>query len=129
MRLKSELYPKEQLEILNKIVTILNIQKQPSITLLDLDNDAEKQNAIMELLPDIYKYFSKSYIEGAKRPGRVKRPWLSILKAILKIKYTIVTSGYNLTLPNGNRFQTVKYYFVPTDTIVKTTSSNQPVVL
>jgi hypothetical protein len=117
MRLKSELYKKEQLEILDKIVAILNINKQPAMTLLDLDNDTEKQTAIMELLPDVYKYFSKSYIEGAKRPGRVKRPWLSIAKAILKLKYTLVTSGYNLTLPNGNRFQTVKYYFVRTDTI------------
>ena len=117
MRLKSELYKKEQLEILDKIVAILNINKQPAMTLLDLDNDTEKQTAIMELLPDVYKYFSKSYIEGAKRPGRVKRPWLSITKAILKLKYTLVTSGYNLTLPNGNRFQTVKYYFVRTDTI------------
>ena len=53
MRLKSELYKKEQLEILDKIVTILNINKQPAMTLLDLDNDTEKQTAIMELLPDV----------------------------------------------------------------------------
>ena len=47
MRLKEELYKKEQDEILQKIINIINLDKENSITLYELDNDIEKQNKIV----------------------------------------------------------------------------------
>lgn len=49
MRLKSELYKKEQTEIINNIIEILDLDNEKSTTLYELDNNKEKQNKIMEL--------------------------------------------------------------------------------
>ena len=43
MKLKSELYKKEQNEICDKIITILNIDSNSSFILKELDNDEEKK--------------------------------------------------------------------------------------
>lgn len=58
MRLKSELYKKEQEEMCDKIIEILDLPETNTITLYELDNDKEKQKKIIELIPDIRKYFS-----------------------------------------------------------------------
>ena len=58
MRLKSELYAKEQEEIMNKIVRILDLEHINCYTLYDLDNNKEIQEKIMELIPEIRKYYS-----------------------------------------------------------------------
>ena len=47
MRLKSELYKKEQDDITEKIISIL-----------DLDNDTEKQTAILDMKEKIQKCFA-----------------------------------------------------------------------
>tara|TARA_B110000285_G_scaffold221980_1_gene275601 strand:- start:1669 stop:1803 length:135 start_codon:yes stop_codon:yes gene_type:complete len=44
MRLKSELYKKEQNEILEKIIIIMNLDDENSITLHELDINKEKEN-------------------------------------------------------------------------------------
>ena len=58
MRLKSELYKKEQEEIVDKIIKILNLENNNIINLCDLDNEYDKQKQIMELIPEIRKYNS-----------------------------------------------------------------------
>ena len=58
MKLKSILYKKEQDEIINKIIDILVLDNNNSIILYELDNDKIKQDKILELIPDIRKYFS-----------------------------------------------------------------------
>ena len=58
MKLKSELYKKEQDEIIDKIMTALELDKDNGIILHVLDNDKPKQDKILELIPDICKYFS-----------------------------------------------------------------------
>jgi CBS domain containing-hemolysin-like protein len=50
MKLKSQLYKKEQDEIINKIITILELDKDHGITLHTLDNDTLKQDKILELV-------------------------------------------------------------------------------
>ena len=94
MRLKEELYKKEQDEILQKIINIINLDKENSITLYELDNDIKKQNKIMDLIPDIRKYFSLSFVKGIKNPELLKRPYLSIIKQILKNNYNIISCDY-----------------------------------
>ena len=48
MRLKSELYKKEQNEILEKIITIMNLDNENSITLNKLDTN-KKNSSVLNL--------------------------------------------------------------------------------
>ena len=98
MRLKSELYKKEQEEICDKIVEILDLSETNTITLYELDNDKEKQKKIIELIPEIRKYFSFNSMKAVGEPHRIKRPWLSIIKQITKLKYTITAKDHRIKI-------------------------------
>jgi hypothetical protein len=50
MRLKSELYKKEQEEIISKIITILDLENKNTYTLYELDNNENIQKQIMDLI-------------------------------------------------------------------------------
>ena len=58
MKLKSILYKKEQDELVDKIINILELDNENSIILFNLDNDKTKQDKILELIPEIRKYYS-----------------------------------------------------------------------
>lgn len=111
MRLKSELYEKEQNEIIDKVIEILELDDEYSISLYELDRNTEKQNKIMELLPIVRKYFSFANITGASLTDKVKRPWWSIAKYMLKKKYNIYNSDCRLDTENG-RIRSTKYVFI-----------------
>ena len=49
MRLKSDLYKKEQEEVIEKIISILDLTNKNTYTLYELDKNEEIQNQIMEL--------------------------------------------------------------------------------
>ncbi len=89
MRLKSELYKKEQDEIIDKIIIILDLENKNTYTLHELDNNKEIQKQIMDLIPEIRKWFSFNGIKAVGEPSRIKRPWLSIIKQLTKTKYSI----------------------------------------
>jgi hypothetical protein len=89
MRLKSELYAKEQEEIAKKIVTILDLSHKSVYTLYELDNNTIIQETIMALIPEIRKYYSFNGIKAVGEPEQLKRPWLSIIKHLLKSTYNI----------------------------------------
>lgn len=112
MRLKSELYQKEQNAICEQIIKILDLNEQNSITLYELDMDEHKKQQIMDLLPEIKKYFSFSYIEGARNPHKIKRPYLSIIKAVVKGHYQMISSVYRHNKEDGQKIQTMKYFFI-----------------
>jgi hypothetical protein len=111
MRLKEELYKKEQDEILQKIINIIDLDKENSITLYELDNNTEKQNKIIDLIPDIRKYFSLSFVKGVKNPELLKRPYLSVIKQILKNNYNIISSDFRTQI-DENKIRTKKYIFI-----------------
>ena len=96
MRLKSELYKTEQLQLCDKIIEILQLDDSRSTTLYELDTNKDKQKKILDLIPDIRKYFSFTLIIGASEPEKVKRPYLSIIKGITKLKYEMVHGDYVL---------------------------------
>ena len=100
MKLKSELYKTEQYEICDKIIDILQ-----------LDNDKVKQQKILDLIPDIRKYFSFGSIVGASEPENTKRPWLSIIRHITKIKYQLIYGDYTKKM-NDTRIRTKRYIFL-----------------
>jgi len=61
----------------------LDLDNEYSTTLYELDNNKEKQNKIMELIPNIRKYFSYKNVIGIANPEKCKRPYFSIIKFIL----------------------------------------------
>jgi hypothetical protein len=109
MRLKSELYKKEQEEIVDKIVKILDLENKTEYTLYELDKNEEIQKQIMELIPEIRKYYSFNGIKAVGEPNKIKRPWLSIIKHLIKQKYMITTS---FSYETYDKSQTQKYLFV-----------------
>ena len=58
MRLKSELYEKEQNEMRYKIIKILDLENKNTFTLFELDDNLEIQTQITELIPELRKWFA-----------------------------------------------------------------------
>jgi len=108
MRLKSELYKKEQEEIVDKIISILDLENKTEYTLYELDKNEEIQKIIMELIPEIRKYYAFNNMKAVGEPNKRKRPWLSIIKNLLKTKYNIITDISYLT---DDKSQTQIYKF------------------
>ena len=96
MKLKSILYKKEQDELVDKIINILELDIENSIILYNLDNDKTKQDKILELIPEIRKYNSFSTIIGASEPTKAKRPYLSIIRQLTKSKYKLNSYDYRI---------------------------------
>jgi hypothetical protein len=111
MRLKSELYKKEQDEIIEKIITILDLENTNTYTLYELDKNEEIQNKIMELIPQIRNWFSFNNMKAVGEPSKRKRPWLSIIKQLTKTKYNIESKDFQFT-ENGKYIRTHKYTFI-----------------
>jgi hypothetical protein len=110
MRLKSDLYKKEQKEIINKIINILDLTNKNTYTLYELDKNEEIQNKIMELIPEIRKWFSFNGLKAVGEPSKIKRPWLSIIKQLTKTKYNIESKDFQFT-ENGTHIRTHIYIF------------------
>jgi hypothetical protein len=109
MRLKSELYKNEQNEIIDKIISILDLENKKLYTLYDLDNHLEIQNKIMELIPEIRKWFSFNNMKSVGEPEKIKRPWLSIIKNLIKTKYSIESKSYHFK--NKEKWIMTQQYF------------------
>ena len=94
MRLKSELYEKEQNEMRDKISNILDLDNKNVYTLYELDNNLEIQTKINGLIPELRKWFAFNNMKAVGEPDKRKRPWLSIMKNILKPRYTMDKKEY-----------------------------------
>ena len=111
MRTKKEVYKKEQDKITNKIISIVGIEDNKQITLYELDNDIIKQKEIMDLIPEIRKYFSFNNLKAVGEPERIKRPWLSIIKQLIKEQYKLHKKDYRIYQENGGIIMTIIYKF------------------
>ena len=87
---------KKQEEIVDKIIKILDLENRTEYTLYELDKNEEIQKKIMELIPEIRKYYAFNNMKAVGEPNKRKRPWLSIIKILLKTKYNIVSSDYRM---------------------------------
>jgi hypothetical protein len=110
MRIKlSEKFQNEREDICNKIITILELKEDNTFLLYDLDEDIEKQNKIMELKDDIQKYFACSTISSFKPNFECKRPYLNIIRSILrKQNYNFIGNDYTIKINNIPK-KTIKY--------------------
>ena len=111
MRLKSELYSNKQKDILNKIINILDLDENNSITLYELDNNENKKQQIMDLSPDVKKYFTCSRVIGVNNPDKCKRPYFSIIKFVSKNTYDIINTPHWIKIDDKS-IKTVKYIFM-----------------
>jgi hypothetical protein len=111
MRIKlSEKYQTEREEMCNKIISILELDENKSFLLCELDNDIEKQNKILQLKEDIQKYFSVSCISSFRPNFECKRPYLNIVRGILrKQEYSFENTNILYKLENGTYIKTMKY--------------------
>lgn len=111
MRTKKEVYKKDQEEIIDKIIKIFGIENKKQITLYELDNDLKIQKEIMDLIPEIRKYFSFNCLKAVGEPERIKRPWLSIMKQLTKEKYKLLNKSYRIYQDDGKVIRTMNYTF------------------
>ena len=110
MRIKlSEKYLIEREEICNKIITILGLKEDKTFLLCELDEDIEKQNKIMDLKEEIQKYFACSTISSFKPNFQCRRPYLNIIRSILrKQNYNFIGNDYTIKINNCPK-KTIKY--------------------
>ena len=76
-------YNKQQKELLEKLLKILNYNNNFTFYLYDLDNSKQLQNDILNLTNDIKKYYPCSGCPGVNNK-MCKRPYLSIIRFLLK---------------------------------------------
>ena len=109
MRIKlSEKYQTEREDICNKLLNILELNNGTFI-LYDLDKDIEKQNKILDMKDEIHKYFACSTISSFKPNFDCKRPYLNIVRSILrKQKYTFIGNDFTMKIDNVPK-KTIKY--------------------
>ena len=102
-------FQNEREDICNKIINILELKEDNTFLLCDLDIDIEKQNKILEIKEDIQKYFACSTISSFKPNFECKRPYLNIIRGILrKQNYTFIGNDYTIKLNNIPK-KTIKY--------------------
>ena len=108
MTRKEELYAKEQREIAERIIAILELDERHSVWLGDLDTDQRRQNLILSQLQDIRRFFAFDNIQGASDPRGMKRPWLSIAKGVTSPFY-----DWYRTEEQRDRKRTSRFFIIP----------------
>jgi len=111
MRIKlSEKFINEREEICNKIIFILNLDDNGCILLSELDLDIDKQNKIIELKDNIKNYFAVSTISSFKPNFQCKRPYLNIIRSILRQQgYIFEGKDYEFKIGENLYQRTIKY--------------------
>ena len=110
-RIKKEIkYKDEQNQIINKIIDILELNNN-AFYLYDIENDKNKQHKLLDLINDINSYFSMNNMKSIKDIDKVKRPYMSIVKNILKTKYDILPTNKTIER-NNNKIISVMYTLI-----------------
>ena len=110
MRVKlCEKYKTEREDICKRIIDILKLDANNSFLLSDLDADAEKQMAILNMKEEIQKCFACSEISSFKPNFECKRPYLNIARGILRKQgYTFLSTDIDIKI-NDVVKRTTKY--------------------
>jgi hypothetical protein len=109
---KEHKYKKEQEELLNKLLLILNYNNDYTFYLYDLDNKIELQESIISLSDDIKKYYPASSCIGINGQN-CKRPYLSIIRYIMKYNNKeLYFMDYRLEIEDKKNIRTKKYKII-----------------
>jgi hypothetical protein len=111
MRLKNELYDDEQSKIKKELIDILELNNKNGFILYQIDHDEELKSKIMGLLPKIRTFYSMSKITAISTPERIKRPYISIIRHILKKDYDILSTEHTLRI-DEKIIRTKRYVFI-----------------
>ena len=111
MRVKlSEKYQKEREDICNRLLEILHLKEDNTFLLCELDEDIIKQEKILAMKDEIQQYFACSTISSFKPNFECKRPYLNIIRSILrKQNYTFVGDDIFFRKQDGTYIKTMKY--------------------
>jgi hypothetical protein len=111
MRVKlSEKYQKEREDICNRLLEILDLKEDNTFLLCDLDEDILKQEKILAMKKEIQRYFACSEISSFKPNFECKRPYLNILKGILRKQgFIFIGNDYWKKIDSENSKRTIKY--------------------
>lgn len=111
MRTKlSDKFQNEREQICEKLISIIELDDNNSFLLSELDDNVDKQNKILEMKSEIQQYFACSTISAFKPNFECKRPYLNILRSILRKQgYTFIGNDYTIKV-NGVPMKTIKYY-------------------
>lgn len=112
MRVKlCEKYKTEREEICKKIIDILKLDEDKSFLLLELDEDTDKQLAILNMKEDIQKHFACSEISSFKPNFECKRPYLNIVRGILRKQgYTFIST--DIDIKRNDAIKRTKKYII-----------------
>ena len=111
MRTKlSDKFQNEREQICEKLISIIELDDNNSFLLSELDDNVEKQNKILEMKGEIQQFFACSTISAFKPNFECKRPYLNIIRSILRKQgYTFIGNDYTIKV-NGVPMKTIKYY-------------------
>ena len=63
------------------------------------------RKTVMELIPEIRKYFAFNNLKAVGEPTKRKRPWLSIIKQLTKNSYELLSEDCRIS-NNGKEIRT-----------------------
>jgi len=106
----SEKYTSEREQICNELINVIGLDSDGCFLLSNLDLDIDKQNKILEMKDKIKEFFAVSTISSFKPNFTCKRPYLNILRSILR-KQGYIFEGKDCEFKIGeNLYQrTIKY--------------------
>jgi hypothetical protein len=111
---KKVVFEKEQREILNKILNIIGITKENNtFTLYELSKTPEKIQQILDLKPEIAKFFSAGKWICFKKDHKSDKEHIVLLRNILKtfdIKYIVQST--RIKLDADSHVNTQKYFIL-----------------
>jgi len=109
MKKLSEKFKDEREAICDKIIEILELTNGEFI-LCNLDENIEKQQKLLELKTEIMKYFECSSISTFKPNFECKKPYLNLVRGILRKQgYTVESFDYWIKYENGLLKRSKKY--------------------
>ena len=111
MRVKlCDKYKEEREIICQKLIEILDLKDGNSFLLSDLDNDIAKQTAILDMKDEIQKCFAVSAITPFIPNRDCKRPYLNIVRGILRQQGYIFDCGTTYTTIQTGLYKTSTKY-------------------
>ena len=103
-------YHTEREDVCDRLISILELDENHSILLNVLENDTDKQTKILDMKDEIQKYFAVSCLSPFKPNATCKRPYINILRGILRKQgYTFESSPILIGFENGKSTSTSKY--------------------
>ena len=112
-------YEKEREDILQKVLTIIDLDDDKCFYLIDMDEAYDKQTELESLQEDLKKYYTITEIQSLVNPMAVKRLYLSIIRNVLKRHNYVVISNVCTVYRRDLPVRTTRYYVVSPDNTKK----------